>query len=97
MASREEERYYIGRGLRAALEGRGVGVAEIAEASDCDPSYIYRLLNDTQSPAVGPLRRIEAALGLAPGDLYRTAYPAEDRLPQIVRGPGRPRKSPRPV
>ena len=83
-------RYFIGRVLRAMVDGSAV--ADLARRADCSPSYLYRLLNDVEAPSVGALVALEVALGMSHGDLYRRAYPESERLPQLPRPRGRPAK-----
>lgn len=66
----------LGQKLRTLLAARGWTQTDLVRASGVDKNTLSGLINGKSQPRAATLGRLEAALGLSPGDL---AGPGEDR------------------
>ncbi len=75
----------VGERMRRARRERGLTLADVAERVGCGKSWLSQIENERRGhpPAEDLLRRIEAAIGVAPGELVRAA--AVQVMPREVR------------
>ncbi|BCV23812.1 helix-turn-helix domain-containing protein [Gelria sp. Kuro-4] len=68
-AGGDKGRTVCGRKLKAAREARGLSLSALAAAARVSSSYLSEVEHGRKSPSLPVLRRLAAALNLAPADL----------------------------
>jgi transcriptional regulator with XRE-family HTH domain len=77
MGRRLEPQQALGRVVRRERNARGLTQKQLAEAADLDVTWLSRLERGSTNPAIGTVRRVADALGLAASELIARAESME--------------------